>query len=392
MSPSYSDSREFDQANADRNLRSVTVNVDLQAIRANLAVARRCSAGARLFATIKADAYGHGAIAVARALSPRIPTSRDSVTPSDNSSPVESLADGFAVVTLGEAMELRESGITQPILLLQGPQNQKACADLKRHQLWPVIHDLHQYHWYRQCPERDSLQAWLKVDTGMGRLGVKPADAEDILSRNEGIHWHGMLTHFACADEVENRFTAEQIDRFNNVAPERTIQRSLANSAAVLAWPGAISDWARPGIMLYGCNPLDRSLPADVQLTPAMSVSAPLISVKMVPGGAGIGYAQSFRCPEDMPVGYVGLGYRDGIPRVLDDTATVTVGGVACPIVGRVSMDSMAVDLRKMPTAQPGERVELWGRQASIDALARAAGTINYELLTSIEGQRRYQS
>jgi len=164
----------------------------------------------------------------------------------------------------------------------------------------------------------------------------------------------------------------------------------MANSSAVLAWPAARADWARPGIMLYGCNPLDRPLPESVSLVPSMSVAAPLISVKLTPGGSGIGYAQTYHCPEDMPVGYVALGYRDGIPRVLDSTAAVSVGGARCPIIGRVSMDSVALDLRAAPTAKLGDLVEFWGAQAPIDALARAAGTINYELLTSIRGQRLY--
>jgi len=231
------------------------------------------------------------------------------------------IADGFAVVSVDEALELRQSGIKQPILVLQGPQSVDACAEMKHHELWPVIHDLHQYSWYRRCAEKEDLHAWLKVDTGMGRLGMTPE-----------------------------------------------------------------------GIMLYGCNPLSGKLPENVTLRPAMSVSAPIISVKQLSAGAGIGYAQSYRCPEDMSIGYVALGYRDGLPRVLDTSATVTVNGTSCPIVGRVSMDSVAIDLRRCPSAVPGTSAEFWGDEASIDSLARAAGTINYELLTSIRGQIRYIS
>ncbi|MFK7858905.1 MAG: alanine racemase [Granulosicoccus sp.] len=390
MSQSFIGSRELGRSDSDQNLRSVRIQIDLAAIRANLTTARKCSRGSLQFATIKADAYGHGAVVVAHALSPRVSKRQYSEPDLATREPSEGFADGFAVVTIDEALELRQSGIRQPILVLQGPQSMDACAELKRNELWPVIHDLQQYAWYRQCPERNLLQAWLKVDTGMGRLGVQPSEAQDILSRDDGIAWHGMLSHFACSDEVDNPFTATQIKIFNKVASERKLQRSLANSSAVLAWPTAISDWARPGIMLYGCNPLDRALPDEVSLVPAMTVTAPLISVKNLPSGAGVGYAQTYLCPEDMPVGYVALGYRDGIPRMLDDTAAVMIDGVTCPIIGRVSMDSMAVDLRGIPTAQLGDPVELWGKGASIDALASAAGTINYELLTSIRGQREY--
>ncbi len=375
----------------DRHLRSVKIQIDLSAIRANLATARHCSGGSRQFATIKADAYGHGAVAVAQALSGGV-DSLDSDPAISQREHAAGDADGFAVVTLGEAMELRQAGIRQPILVLQGPQSADACLDMQQHTLWPVIHDAEQYNWYRQCVERQELAAWLKIDSGMGRLGVQPAEAEAILARDDGIRWYGVMTHFACADELDNPFTQHQINAFNTVRYSQKLQRSLANSAAVLGWPSAQADWARPGIMLYGCNPLDRPLPEDVTLTPAMTVKAPLLAVKLMTSGSGIGYAQTYHCKEDMPVGYAAAGYRDGIPRVLDSHAAVTVAGARCPIIGRVSMDSLAIDLRNAPGASTGDLVEFWGPDASIDELARAAGTINYELLTSIRGKRSYQS
>ena len=372
-------------------VRSVRVEVDLPAIRANLATARRLSGGGKLFATVKADAYGHGAVAVAQALSasaPGQPHRHDS-----------ELADGFAVVTLDEALELRDANISQPILVLQGPQDIEAFAVMEQHKLWPVIHDLQQYEAFRHYAQRDKLPAWLKVDTGMGRLGVQPAEADKILSADEGIHWHGLMTHFASADETTKQtsidFTRQQIDSFAAIRSPRMLERSMANSAAVLSWPTARADWARPGIMLYGCNPLDKELPEGIELQPAMSVSAPLISVKQLAAGAGIGYAQTYHCPEAMPVGYVALGYRDGIPRILNEHASVVVAGIACPVIGRVSMDSMAIDLRKVHhlerAVRMGDPVEFWGKQVSADHLAAAAGTISYELLTSIRGRVTYQ-
>jgi alanine racemase len=296
------------------------------------------------------------------------------------------------VVTLEEACELRDSGIRQPILVLQGPQSPDAMMQMQARELWPVIHDDRQYHWLRQDAARGRIPAWLKVDTGMGRLGFRPEAAAAILAASDGINWFGLMTHFACADEPDNPFTEQQVAVFDSVKSGKVLQRSLANSAAVLAWPQARADWARPGIMLYGCNPLNRPLPLAVSLAPVMSVRAPLISVKLMLAGAGIGYAQTWRCPEDMPIGHAAIGYRDGLPRVLDETATVSIRGRHCPIVGRVSMDSIAVDLRQVPQVQPGEAVELWGNNTSIDALAQAAGTINYELLTSIRGRRHYET
>jgi len=378
------------QIEDERYCRSVSITINLDSVRRNLATARRLSAGSRLFATVKADAYGHGAVAVAQALSSPEWQRANLDRMRAGAEPANGTADGFAVVTVDEALELRAAGIDLPILVLQGPQNNDACKIMRQQQLWPVIHDLHQYDWFRKSPERKALNAWLKVDSGMGRLGVQPQEATRILNSKDDIRWLGLMTHFACADEVDNPFTAQQLATFNSVVTARRLDRSLANSSAVLAWPQTQADWARPGIMLYGCNPLDQALPESVSLEPAMQVQAPIISIKKVLAGSGIGYAQSFVCPQDMLVAYVALGYRDGLPRVLDDSATVSLRGCLCPIIGRVSMDSIAIDLRRIPKASVGMLVEFWGQAASLDELARAADTINYELLTSIRGRRRY--
>lgn len=369
--------------------RSVSITIDLNAIRQNLATARRLTGGAKIFATIKADAYGHGAVAVAHSLSVTS-TAQPSESKIELTTRADAAADGFAVVSLDEALELREAGIEQPVLVLQGPQSPDACGVMLQHNLWPVIHDREQYEWFRRLDFRHSLGAWLKVDTGMGRLGVNVAEANDILAADHGIEWKGVMTHFACADEPDNPFTAQQLSTFNQVNIRNGMFRSLANSAATLAWPATHKDWVRPGIMLYGCNPLDRKLPEGINLIPSMTVEAPLISVKILAAGAGVGYAQSWHCPESMPVGYVALGYRDGLPRVLNQHAVVSVSGHLCPIVGRVSMDSIAIDLRGVSDVRPGTQAQIWGTQADIDKLAMAANTINYELLTSIRGRRQY--
>ena len=368
--------------------RSVSITIDLSAIRHNLATARRISGGAKVFATIKADAYGHGAVPVAHALSPGYDQTDAAQGKAHTSA--ESVADGFAVVSLNEGLELRSSGITLPILVLQGPQTSDACTLMQQENLWPVIHTVEQYEWYQRLELKESLSAWLKVDTGMGRLGVSISEANRILDENHGVNWMGLMTHFACADEPDNSYTQQQLSAFDQVRIKQGMVKSLANSAATLAWPSTHKDWVRPGVMLYGCNPLDRKLPEGVSLKPAMKVEAPLISIKNLAAGAGVGYAQSWHCPESMPVGYVALGYRDGLPRVLDSSATVSIRGTHCPIIGRVSMDSIAVDLRGINQAKPGELAQFWGDAADIDQLAKAADTINYELLTSIRGVRQY--
>jgi alanine racemase len=389
MSELFDGNHSLNRQEQKQSRRSVSITINLAAIRQNLATARRITGGARVFATIKADAYGHGAVPVAHALSPTI--YYDGKASDDKSlTRTDSIADGFAVVSLDEALELRSSGITQPILVLQGPQSVDACALMHQENLWPVIHDLEQYGWYRKHGLRQSMKAWLKVDTGMGRLGVSIEDANRILAADHGVNWMGLMTHFACADEPDNSYTEQQLSAFNQVNIRKGMLKSLANSAATLAWPATHKDWVRPGVMLYGCNPLDRKLPEGIALASAMTVEAPLISVKYLPAGAGVGYAQSWHCPESMPVGYVALGYRDGLPRMLDTNATVTINGILCPIIGRVSMDSVAIDLRGIGEIKLGVLAQFWGEAADIDQLAKAAGTINYELLTSIRGCRQY--
>lgn len=379
---------DLNRSEARKARRSVSITVDLDAIRHNLSMARKLAGRARQFATIKADAYGHGAIPVAHALSK---SGIRRARPGDaNLIEDQGFADGFAVVTLSEGLELRESGINDPILILQGPQSEAAAKEMLAHGMWPVIHDWAQYSWFRKLPRRQDFAAWLKVDTGMGRLGMSVIQVNDILQADDGINWMGLMTHFASADETDSDFTLEQYSRFNSVAIKPGMSKSLANSAAVLHWPQTHEDWVRPGIMLYGCNPLDKSLPVCIELRTAMAVEAPLISVKSLEAGAGVGYAQTWHCPENMPVGYVALGYRDGLPRVLDETASVSIQGKRCPIIGRVSMDSIAVDLRSTVGVTVGTMAQFWGPLSSIDALAKAADTISYELLTSIRGKRHY--
>ncbi len=349
--------------------RALDICVDLSAITHNLSLARQLSPGQKLFAVIKADAYGHGAVRVAKALDD---------------------ADAFAVVTLNEAFELRESGIDKPILVLQGAYTQSSYADFIQYALWPVVHCEEQLEWLLALHANSGIQAWIKFDTGMGRLGFQPARAQAILDEHHDIEWVGALTHFACADETDNPMTTEQIKIFRSIKSQRSIQTSMANSAGVLAWPAAKADWSRPGIMLYGCNPLDKNHVNTKMLRPAMRVSTTLISCKHYAAGATIGYGANYVCPEPMTVGYAAIGYGDGFPRVLDDTATVWIAGQQCPIVGRVSMDSIAIDLRQIKRPEPGVEVVLWGPEHSIDILAKAAGTISYELLTSIAGTTTY--
>lgn len=357
---------------ASSNKRALRITVDLDAIRHNLNVAKQRSTTQKLFAVVKADAYGHGAVPVARALDG---------------------ADAFAVVTLHEALELRDAGIEKPVLVLQGAFSQFEYAAFAQHRLWPVIHCEEQLQWFVDETSIDTaaLQPWIKIDTGMGRLGFLPDRAQELLSDAVSLDWFGALTHFASADETENASTAQQINLFNSLNMSSAVQRSLANSAGLIAWPQAQSDWARPGIMLYGSNPVLGDEETAVGLRAVMRVSAPIISTKAYSAGACIGYAASYQCPKPMTIGYVGIGYGDGLPRVLDHSATVWIAGKRCPVLGRVSMDSIAVDLEAVKSSVGvGTEVVLWGPEHPVELLAAAANTISYELLTSIRGPRVY--
>ena len=245
--------------------------------------------------------------------------------------------------------------------------------------------------WFKKQKNTDGLLPWLKTDTGMGRLGFAPDRTQELLTSDAGLDWSGVLTHFASADQLHNPMTQDQIKLFDTLEIAESVQKSLANSAGILGWPSAHADWARPGIMLYGSNPLDNARENDAQLRSAMRVSAPLIACKQFESGAPVGYCGSFICPQPMKIAYAAIGYGDGLPRVLNDAATVWIAGHCCPVVGRVSMDSIAIDVTGLDHIGVGSEVVLWGPEHSIDVLAKAANTISYELMTAIKGPREYR-
>jgi len=354
--------------------RRVTVKVDVGSIVQNLAAARLCCPESKIFAVIKADAYGHGAVACADALA-------------------GARCDGLAVVYPGEALVLRDARIDLPILVLQGPHSADEARMLADKQLWAVIHDLSQLQILDKLTLPRTLKVWLKVDTGMGRMGLSLeqfAAVRTFVANHPHLQCIGVLSHLACADDASSPHTQIQINNFSHVEPDAASLEqglSLANSAAILNLPQTSYDWVRPGIMLYGINPLS-PLPPRVKLLPSMQVSAPLTALKLHGAGDGIGYGQCYHCPEAMPVGYAAIGYGDGLPRALSG-GYVSLNGVSVPVIGRVSMDSIALDLRGV-TSQVGDRVVIWGETNPVEKLAKVAGTIAYELLCNIRGRRSY--
>ncbi|MFZ5535963.1 MAG: alanine racemase [Pseudomonadota bacterium] len=344
-------------------LRPARARIDLTALRHNFGVLKSAADGAKVFPAIKADAYGHGMLACAQAL-------RD-------------LADGFVVATLGEAEVLRKAGITQRIMVLQGFASLTEARLAARLMLEPVIHQAWQVDILEHGHTGLPLRVWLKIDTGMHRMGIEPEQAgvlhERLMASGRVRGAPGFMTHFACADEPDPVLTRRQIEVFRRATAGLEGERSLSNSAGLLGGFGAGGDIVRPGIALYGGNPFVYGQAAEHGLRPVMTLTTRLLAVREHPAGAAIGYGATWTCPEAMPVGIAAIGYGDGYPRRTPPGTPVLVNGQRAAIIGRVSMDLITLDLRGVE-ARPGDEVELWGRALPVDEVAQAIGTISYDL------------
>ena len=355
---------------------SATIHND--ALRHNLSQVRARAPGSRVMAVVKADGYGHGLERVARALQG---------------------ADAFGVAALGDAERLRAAGLSQPIVLLSGFDAVDDLPQLRRLNVETVVHHATQLAMLEQAPDGDPIRCWLKVDSGMHRLGFAPEDVRDAHARllampavADGLV---LMNHFAASDEFADApgngaQTKAQMRLFSEATAGLDGQRSLANSAAVLGWPDAHADWVRPGGALYGISVVDGTTGADFGLRPAMTLGTKLIAVNHVKRGERIGYSATWTCPEDMRVGVAAIGYGDGYPRHAPSGTQVLLNGKPTDIVGRVSMDLMTLDLRGQPDAKPGDPVVLWGEGLPVETIAAAAGTIGYELVCSITRRVRF--
>lgn len=318
-------------------------------------------------AVIKADGYGHGIQTVARALQDEAPK--------------------FAVACIEEALAIREAGVTAPVVLLQGPHSPEDLVTSADKNFEPVIHSEHQLRWLQEAARAPTL--WIKVNTGMNRLGFSPSEVAGVMdflaSAELAQKVTGFVTHFACADDASSNNTASQTACFLE-AVERwpDLDRSLANSAAHFLEGQSLFDWTRPGIMLYGGSPMIGQLGPELGLEPVMTLEAELTSVRILQPGESVGYGASWTATEQTRMGIVAVGYGDGYPRHAGTDTPAWVNGHRIRLIGRVSMDMLAVDLTAAPDAQPGDKVELWGRHVSVDEVARHAGTIGYELLTGV--------
>lgn len=342
--------------------------IDIAALCSNVQQVRRWAPQQKIIAVIKADAYGHGAVRVAQA--------------------IENLVEAFAVSCLEEALKLRAMGIQLPIVLLEGFFQAEELPLIAQHHLHSVIHTHTQVEQLLKISPPLPIPLWLKIDTGMHRLGFAPTEVEEIFHR---LKRHlptqtplRLLSHLASADDPQSQQTLLQTQGLLNLVNTLQVESSLANSAGILGWPLTHRQWVRPGIMLYGVSPLANNLGATAGLQPVMELQSALISVKRYRRGETIGYSATWECPEEMPVGVVAIGYADGYPRHAPAGTPVLVNGKRVPLIGRVSMDMVTVDLRTQPEAKVGDVVVLWGKQLPIEEIASSAGTIPYELLCHI--------
>ena len=344
--------------------RPIQAHIDPSALENNLRVARRTAPSARIMAVIKADGYGHGLARVAEALS---------------------AAEGFALLDLRDAVQLREAGFRQAILLLEGAFDAADMVSIARYDLACVIHSAWQLPLLDACPERGKLDVWLKVNTGMNRLGFVPqqaAHAMEQLHRHRAVRSITLMTHFANADEA--RGIAEPLALFNNFAAPYRVARSLANSAALLRHPETHGDWVRPGMMLYGASPFAETGAQQLGLKPAMTLRSRIIAVQELRAGDEIGYGALFRAKHAMRIGIVACGYADGYPRHAPNGTPLLVDGQRTQTLGRVSMDMLYADLSGLPQADVGSAVALWGEGLPVEEVARAAGTVSYELMCAL--------
>ena len=346
--------------------RPIRATIDRSALRGNLAVARRSAAGARLWSVIKANAYGHGLMRVAEAL--------------------DDLTDGFALLDTADAIALREAGFRQPILLLEGFFAADELPLYAEHRLTPVLHTLEQVDILTRSALPARLPVYLKLNTGMNRLGFPPEAFQPVLTALEttpNVSSVTLMTHFADADL--ERGIGWQMAHFDEITQGCAQPVSLANSAALLRFAEARRGWARPGIMLYGSSPFSQDQSAEqLGLRPVMTLSSELVSVQEIEAGGRIGYGGSFTADRPMRVGVVACGYADGYPRHAPSGTPVIVEGRRTRTVGRVSMDMITVDLEGVPDAGVGTPVVLWGESLPVDEVAAAAGTVSYELLCAL--------
>ena len=347
--------------------RKCIASINLSAIKKNYLYAKSLAPNSKAIAIIKADAYGHGAIEVAKKL--------------------DEVADAYGVACIEEALELLNSGIDKtPILLLEGVFEESELVLVAKHSLIVTVCNSIQLQWLLDADLNKPIDVFVKYDSGMGRLGFQDdsfIQAINLLEESKNIGEITLMTHFSSADDLGSSLTTKQIRNFDNTLYAEKYPGSLANSAAILKWSESHRDYVRPGIMLYGSSPFSDAK-YQKNLIPAMTLSSDLISIKNLKKGQEIGYGARFICPHDMQIGVVAIGYADGYSRHAKDGTPVYINDTRTRVVGRVSMDMITIDITDVPHPEIGDRVELFGENVSVDEVAEYCNTISYEIFTKI--------
>ncbi len=352
--------------------RPIRAHFDLAAWQHNLKVVRQRAPSSKVWAVVKANAYGHGLLRAARALGQ---------------------ADGFALLDLDEAVRLRDAGIHKPILLLEGYFDVRDWPLVEAHDLTVVVHSDAQLRMLEEARPERAFKVFLKVNSGMNRLGFTGQAVRAAFERLSTMPQVGtitLMTHFADADGPTG--VAAQLRRFEEWTAGLAGPRSIANSAATLKFPESHADWVRPGIVLYGASPFPRAMPgwsaAELGLKPVMTLTTELIAIQSLAAGEGLGYGYRYVAPKAMRIGVVACGYADGYPRHapagIESGVPILVDGVRCRTIGRVAMDMMYVDLTPAPQAHVGSRVTLWGEGLPADEVGEACGTLSYEMFCAL--------
>lgn len=348
-------------------MKVATAVIDRSALRHNLQQVRRQAPQSHLIAIVKANAYGHGMLETAHTLQD---------------------ADCFGVSRIGEAVALRFGGIVKPILLLEGFFSAEDLPLLVANNIETVVHSHEQLEALEQAKLAHPLPVWMKLDTGMHRLGVRPEQAESFYQRLCTCHNVAqpvnIMGHFSCADEPGSDATLKQMACFEQFARGKPGQRSIAASSGILLWPDAHNQWVRPGIILYGVSPMDNANGSQHLLQPAMTLKSSLIAVRDHLAGEPVGYGGTWISQRDTCLGVVAIGYGDGYPRSAPTGTPIWLNGREVPIVGRVSMDMISVDLGPDATDKVGDETVVWGQVLPVERIAIYAGISVYELVTKL--------
>lgn len=348
-------------------MKAATAVIDRRALRHNLQQVRRQAPQSRLIAVVKANAYGHGLLETAHTLQD---------------------ADCYGVARIGEALKLRSGGIVKPILMLEGFFSAEDLPVLVANNIETAVHSIEQLEALEQATLARPVPVWMKLDTGMHRLGVRPEHAEAFYQRLSAcrnvVQPVNIMSHFSRADEPSSDATLKQMQCFEQFARGKPGQRSIAVSGGTLLWPDAHNDWVRPGIILYGVSPMEDANGSQFDLQPAMTLKSNLIAVREHKAGESVGYGGTWVSEGDTRLGVVAMGYGDGYPRSAPSGTPVWLNGREVPIVGRVSMDMMSVDLGPNATDKVGDEVVLWGQELPVERIADCTGISAYELITKL--------